>query len=197
MVERTVKNRISRGKGAIYPYQAYALYMIAHQFRDMGDTCRVLEIGTARGYSCGFIASALPQARITSLNPHPVEVKHARRGLEPWGNVEVGKMKSWDYLDKTDGVFKERLTWDFIFVDGDHRRIRRDLPYWWRLNPGGIMLFHDYSPRTSTRPCQVVVDGLREWGAIIGPDRAFPGTFLEFDIMVIDDDQVGMVGWIK
>ena len=131
---------------AIEVYQAYALYALARQFNRPG--ARVLEIGTAIGYSAAVLASALPDAQIITLNPHASEAAKARANLGAWGNVTVVEALSWDYLESYAGE-----PFDLIFVDGDHKRVRRDFAWWDHLRDGGLMLFHDYSPAGTYRAC--------------------------------------------
>lgn len=37
---------------------------------------------------------------------------------------------------------------DFIYIDGDHsyQQVKKDLDWWDKLNPGGILAGHDYDP---------------------------------------------------
>lgn len=168
-------------KREIYPYQAAVLFALAKQYNQPG--ARILEIGTAHGYSCFFIASAAPLASIATLNPREDECAIARHNLARFQNVEVVTATSVEYLMRCAG---EQL--DLIFVDGDHKRVRDDFPYWQHLKPGGLMLFHDYSPQESTRPCQVVYEAVNSWCVELGK---------ELDVVVVDDNRVGMAGIYK
>jgi predicted O-methyltransferase YrrM len=170
-------------KREIAEFQAAALYVIAKRYNNPG--AKFLEIGTAYGYSAAIQALAAPKAEITTLNPRDDEVKKAWEHLKGYGNVRIIVERSWDYL----GRYKN-ADLDFIFVDGDHKNVRLDLPWWGRVKPGGAMLFHDYSPDTPEcrRPCVPVFETLNEFRKTMGRD---------FDISVIDDSGVGMVGFIK
>jgi len=165
---------------AIAPYQAAALYALARPYNRSG--CRVLEIGTAQGYSAAVMALALPDAHITTLNPHEGEVVLARRALGEFGRrITILERRSWDYLGDYSGE-----PFDVIFVDGDHKNIRLDLPWWSHLREGGMMLFHDYSPSGTPRACPPVYRALEEFKARLGRD---------FDYLIVDDTGVGMAGF--
>lgn len=165
----------------IYEHQAAALYRLARDRNRAG--ARFLELGTAYGYSAGIMAAAAPLAQIVTLNPHEDEARAARRNLEAARNVAVIVACSWDYLARYTGP-----EFDLIFVDGDHKQIRRDLPWWNWLAVGGVMVHHDYSPAESARPCPPVYRALNEFSEWLG--RA-P------DVSIIDDGLAGMVGYTK
>lgn len=186
---------------AIAEYQAAALYALARnwqrnqqedtspeflqRFSSIGSyRTRVLEIGTAQGYSAAILALAMPNASIITLNPHHEEATSARKALTQFGTrIEVIEQKSWDYLSGYDGK-----SFDFIFVDGDHKNVRRDFPWYEYLKVGGIILFHDFSPNGTPRACPPVYRALLELKADIGR---------EFDVLVVDDEGVGMAGFVK
>lgn len=186
---------------AIAEYQAAALYSLARKWQNnqQEDTSpeflqrfssigsyrtRVLEIGTAQGYSAAILALALPNATIITLNPHHDEAVGARKVLAQFGErIQVVEQKSWDYLSSFDGK-----PFDFIFVDGDHKNVRRDFPWYQYLKVGGTMLFHDFSPNGTPRACPPVYRALLELKATLGR---------EFDVLVVDDEGVGMAGFVK
>lgn len=168
-------------KQRVYEYQAAALYWLLQPYNR--ECASILEIGTYYGYTAAVMALAAPRAMITTLNPCAWEYDAARINLAKLANVRPLCVHSWDYLK---GFSAAEL--DFVFVDGDHKRIEEDLAWWKWLLVGGMMLFHDYSPNGSGRPCPPVFRALNRWAEKLG--RA-P------DVMIIDEDRVGMVGWIK
>jgi predicted O-methyltransferase YrrM len=172
---------ITRGnvRQQIRPYQAHVLYHMARRYNREG--ARILEIGTYYGYSAAVMAQAAPLAHITTLTPMDWEANDARVNLAQFGNATVLCKASWDYLTEDTGEF------DMIFVDGDHKQIRRDLPWYNRIRPGGLMLFHDYSPNGSAMACPPVYRALEEMRQ----------TFREFDVLVVDTEQIGMAGYIR
>jgi predicted O-methyltransferase YrrM len=170
-----------RGKGEIYPYQAACLYALATKYNR--KDANILEIGTYYGFSACVMAQAAPLAHIVTLNPLEWEHKAALNNLRRWKNVRVKCIKSQDYLE---GYEDPPL--DMIFVDGDHKRIREDLPWWNELAPDGLMVFHDYTPQGSKRHCPPVWRGLRTFTERLGREP---------DVLIVDSDNVGMAGWYK
>ena len=168
-------------KREIWPFQAAALYALARPYNKWGN--HILEIGTAWGYSCAIMAEACPEADITTLNPKQHEYERAVGHLAPYGNVRLIKELSWVYLAHYGGP---KL--DLVFVDGDHSRVREDFPWWNWVRNGGLMLFHDYSPGESKRPCEPVYDAVNEFGEWLGRKP---------DVLVIDYREVGMAGFVK
>ena len=159
-------------KGQLIPYQAAALYALAKQ----QGGAHFLEIGTYVGYSASLIAQAAPEAKIVTLNPLEHEVKEAQIHLNQWPNVEIIQAKSWDWLEYYKGPF-----FNFVFVDGDHGRVREDLPWWDWVVEGGLMLFHDYSPKE----CPPVYNAVNEFF------KDSP------DILLMDTEERGMIGFYK
>lgn len=165
-------------KREIYPYQAAVLYALAKQYDFPGARC--LEIGSAVGYSGAVLAMAMPQAEIITLNPKEGEMELAAQHLSRWGNVKVLKQASQDFLI-TAGEY------EFIFVDGDHKRIQEDLGYLLHVANGGMIVFHDYTPAEATeRQCPPVYEAL---------NRVCHRLLQrELDVVVVDNQQVGLAG---
>lgn len=179
-LEAAARKAIPNTKKAIYPYQAAALYHYAKPY----DGGRALEIGTAYGYSCYFLASAMPKSQIVTLNASEGEWVEDVKILEKFKNVTPLHRLSWDYLKESDGT----AIYNFIFVDGDHKRVRQDFPYFNRLLNGGLILFHDYSPLGSGRECPPVYEAVNELSKLL---KRAP------DVLIVDDKQVGMAGFIR
>lgn len=156
-------------------YQGAALFALASSY----NGGNILEIGTFVGYSTSLIAQAAPDAIITTLNPAIHEATGARQSLSSYRNVTVIEQKSWDYLKTYAGPYL-----NMIFVDGDHKRVERDLPWWNWVVDGGLILFHDYTPHSSPHVCHGV-DGMSE---LLGREP---------DVLLIDINDVGMAGFIK
>lgn len=162
----------------LLPYQAAALFALVRPFNRVGAT--ILEIGTAAGYSAAIMAQAAPRGFITTLNSAEHEVIGAMVNLELFMNVHPVCAASWDYL-----VEKPLAQFDVIFVDGDHGQIVRDMPWWDRVEPGGLMLFHDYSPKV----CPPVYEAVNQLASDL--DRDGP------DVTIMDDKQIGLAGLYK
>ncbi len=161
--------------GKMRPYQ----YALLHRLAGAFDGGRILEIGCYQGRSAVTMAMAAPRAWITTMSPDGAQVAEARRHRKGW-KVEVLRAASWDVLEW------DKSVWDMIYVDGDHVRVARDLPWFNRLRTGGLMLFHDYtaggdSVRGHPYVCQAV-DGMAE------------RLGREPDVLVVDSNGVGMAG---
>lgn len=186
-----VRARVPHLKREIWAYQAMALYHLVKPYNRDGAT--ILEIGTAFGFSAAVMASAAPLAKIITLNPKEGEVDLARKHLASWANVTVVQNYSVPFLEavmKTvslDG--SPTLTFDVIFVDGDHKRIRLDMPYYNLVRDAGLFLHHDYSPEWSPRPCTPVYEELNHFSEHI--------LRRDMDVIIVDDTDVGMAGWYK
>lgn len=176
-----VQKKIPFLKRQIAPYQGAALYALALKYNTPG--AYILEIGTAHGYSAAMLAEAAPNAHITTLNPDPTEAAKARKNLAEYPNVDVVEAISWEFLKTYTGP---KL--DMVFVDGDHKRVRMDLPWWDWLKPDGLILFHDYSPKGSYRECPPVFEAVNEFSKLLGR---------ELDVKIVDDGGAGMAGFYK
>ena len=161
------------------PYQMVALYGLARPWdhRDM----RILEIGTGHGTSTYMLSKAAPAAEIVSLslNKHEAIPAHQALRRAQCGNVYVLVSRS----DRYRLAYPDVL-WDMIFVDGDHKHIGADMPWWNQVRPGGLFLCHDYSART----CPPVYETLNAFRAQLGRP---------FDVEIVDGDGTGMAGWYR
>ena len=176
-VSKFVLDNSASIKGQLLQYQAMALYHLAANYGY--STATILEIGTLAGYSASIMAQAAPTATITTLNPKQWEVDTAAQNLDKYKNVHPVCAYSWDYLETYNG---NQI--DLIFVDGDHNRIARDLPWFEHLRDGGLMLFHDYSQEKSGIVYNVLNDTANKYDH-------------PFDVYLMDTDGNGMVGFIK
>jgi predicted O-methyltransferase YrrM len=77
---------------------------------------------------------------------------------------------------------------DMVFVDGDHKRVSDDLPWYNKLVVGGLMIHHDYCPAaplcTGPRPCRWVYDAVND----------FSRKMHAPDVLMVDHNREGMVG---
>lgn len=168
-------------RAQMLPYQLAAVYGLATQYAQPDVT--MLEIGTGYGASAFMLARAAPRAFITSLTVNALEANMAQNKLEALGcNVKVIVQPSWDFYSVV------RHSWHLILVDGDHNHVRRDLDWWQRVAPGGLMLFHDFSPAGSPHASPVVYAELIKFGESLRRDP---------DVSIVDNTQTGMVGWYK
>jgi predicted O-methyltransferase YrrM len=180
------RKTIRQSKHEVAEWQAMCLYALATHVnlavrRLDQRPGYALEIGTAMGYSAYFLSRGLPHMFLTTLTPNDGERVAAQRALAPMA-VECLEFKSWDYLKMS------KRNYDFIFVDGDHKQILRDLPWFNRLRPNGLILFHDVSPAGSARACPPVYEGVLKMAADLGRDP---------DVWLADEGQVGMAGFYR
>jgi len=173
--------RVSWTKRQVDEHQAAALGALARAYNHNG--ARILEIGTATGYSSAVLALSAPRARVLTLNPNASEHAEAVANLDGLANVECRALHSWKLLEDYDGP-----PLDFVFVDGDHGRMVMDLPWFDHLAIGGLMLFHDYAPVGARRECPVV------YGTLNLLARA---TDHAPDVGIVDDTATGMLGFIR
>lgn len=174
------ESRASGIKGQLLMWQRALLYNLGRRYDVKGGA--LLEIGTLFGSSAIILCHAAPRCTLTTLNPAVHEAEQAALNTAPYWQITVKPVKSWDYL------LLDGSAYDMIFVDGDHNAIARDLPWFNRLKVGGLMLFHDYSPKHARVPCYPVYDALNDMAAKLGR---------ELDIIAQDTDMVGMAGYYR
>lgn len=170
-------------KGTVQDYQAACLYALAKPYNI--KSARILEIGTGLGFSTSFLAQACPDSEIITISARHDESDHAKniiyRNLG-FKNVEFVVGKSWEYYTP-DNKF------DFVFVDGDHARVQKDLVWWDNLYQDGLILFHDYCPDFAHNPQPHVYATLNAWKDNLQKD--------EFDVLIVDNFNIGMCGMYK
>ena len=171
-------------KRKLLDYQMMALYVLARPYNR--TTARILEIGTGHGGSGYMLARAAPMAQIISLTTNLAEKAEAQAFWRSLGclNITAIVMASWNYLERASAA----VACDLIFVDGDHNQIARDLAWFNRVAVGGLFLCHDYSPEGSRTPSPIAYAELNGLTDRLG--RAF-------DVSLIDDGKVGMVGFYR
>jgi predicted O-methyltransferase YrrM len=168
-------------KGQLLMWQRALLFNLGRRYDVKGGS--ILEIGTLFGSSAIILCHATPRCTLTTLNPAIHEAEQATLNLTNYWQITVLPRKSQDHLREYTGP-----DYDMIFVDGDHNRIGEDLPWFNRLKVGGLMLFHDYSPKHARIPCHPVYDALNDMAAKLGR---------ELDVIAQDTDMVGMAGIIR
>lgn len=163
----------------VWEEQAMAIALLAAQY-DRPDA-RILEWGTNRGFTAAVLRLAAPQASVLSLEPNQ-SLRHAARArLEPLA-ITVGPWTSVAYLELSDHLY------DLIFVDGDHKNIVLDLPWYNRLRTDGLFLHHDFSPAGSSRACPPVFEGLTEFSRVLEHEP---------DVLLRDPTHTGLAGWYR
>jgi predicted O-methyltransferase YrrM len=169
----------------VWPEQALALAVLARAYD--ADGAGFLEIGTATGYSAAVLALAAPRATLWTLNPSTVEHPYAAENLRPLGErvrpLNIDSRSHWLATSEDPPL-------DLVFVDGDHRvaAVGYDCRWHWRLRPGGLIVFHDYSPAWSRRPTPSVIEAVDAFAAVLGRGP---------DVLVREDSGVALVGFLR
>lgn len=115
-----------------------------------------LEIGTAAGGTLRELMRSYPAAarpRFVVVDPmtyFPDQLAIVRRNLASAGvdpdSVDFRISKSWPAFRAAERA-GERFS--FLFIDGSHKahRVMQDICWARLLEPGGLLCFHDYTPR--------------------------------------------------
>ncbi len=172
-----------QSKREVWLEQAAAMAFLCAQYNDTPDV-EFLEIGACQGYSAAIMALAAPNAIVTTLEPHGGRRARVRAAVHPLG-ITVRPEQSKVFLGYCE---EEQKRYDVIFVDGDHKNIKDDLPYWNLLKEDGLFLHHDYSPEGSKRGCRSVWEALNDFSDRLGHPP---------DVLVQDDGMVGLAGWYR
>lgn len=174
-----VREHVPRHHKEVWEEQAISIALLAAQYNRAG--ARLLEWGTNRGYTAAVLKLAAPLAEVTTLEPVKTLRRAARTHLQPLG-IYIRSETSVAYLDVDD------RSYDLIFVDGDHKNIVLDLPWYNRLHTDGLFLHHDFSPAESSRPCPPVFAGLTEFSRVLNHEP---------DVLVRDETGTGLVGFYR
>ena len=166
-------------------YEAALLYILATQYNYTGAV--IAEVGTCYGWTAAIMQHAAPKAYVMTCTPNPNHVKIARNNLIPnFPGITVLETKSADWLEHIDDG-----SLDMVFVDGDHKHVRDDLPFYNKLKVGGLKFHHDYCPDrpecTGPRPCRYVYEALNDFA-----DKMHP-----FDVLMTDQNREAVAGWYR
>jgi predicted O-methyltransferase YrrM len=144
--------------GGVNPGDRRALYYLMRALKP----CNVLEVGTHIGASTLFIARALKEnrntARVSTVDV--IDVNDPVNG--PWKQIGLPmapkdlatqiaclSLISFHATPSLDFLKDTKDTFDFVFLDGDHRphTVYREVgAALEKLAPGGVILLHDYYP---------------------------------------------------
>lgn len=179
---------IPDGTGGVNPGDRRAVFYLVNALKPRA----VLEVGTHIGASTVHIAAALHEGRVRrgeQASLTTVDVADVNSGtVKPWlkNGMDMSPAVMIDelgYSEFVTFVTNNSLRYaaecgrrfDFIFLDGDHaaRTVYRETSAALKLlNPGGVILLHDYFPRMKplwsngavvTGPC-MATDRLQEEG---------------------------------
>ncbi|GAB7386481.1 O-methyltransferase [Bacillaceae bacterium] len=99
--------------------------------------CRILEIGTAIGYSTIWLADAAPHARITTI-----EINHENINRALANFAEAGVRDRIEIIEGDAGEgLPDHYSFDFIFIDAGKMEYRKYVElYLPHLKPGGLIV---------------------------------------------------------
>ena len=106
---------------------------------EMNKPEKILEIGTAVGYSALFMASCLPGAEIVTMELDPERAAEARANFDSMqcSRIKLMEGDAAELLKELDGIF------DFIFVDAAKAQYIVYLPEMIRLSHPGTVILSD------------------------------------------------------
>lgn len=107
-----------------------------------GKPARVLEVGTAIGYSALFMKECLPaESRITTIEKVEMRLAEARKNLRKYDPEERIRLLEGDAACILEQLVKEKEHYDFIFMDAAKGQYMNFLPFLLRLlEPGGVLV---------------------------------------------------------
>jgi glycosyltransferase involved in cell wall biosynthesis/predicted O-methyltransferase YrrM len=114
---------------------------------------KIFEFGTYMGRTTLYLARNNPQSKVFTLNlPPEMDPIYAPFLGVLFKNQEEEKRITQLYSDSREfNTLPYRNQFDFVFVDGDHSHdlVRNDTHKAFELlKPGGIIMWHDYSPKS-------------------------------------------------
>lgn len=103
---------------------------------------RVLEVGTAIGYSALFMRHCLPEtSKITTIEKVEMRLVEARKNLERYDKTGQIELIEGDAVDVLQQLCEDRKTYDFIFMDAAKGQYLNFLPdVITLLEPGGVLI---------------------------------------------------------
>lgn len=110
---------------------------------------RILEIGTAHGYSSLFFAKKLPDAQITTIERNPVMIEAAKAEFASRKEGERIEFRTGDALDILDELVEklsdadESEKFDFVFIDAAKSHYREFLEAAEKICTGDALIVCD------------------------------------------------------
>lgn len=115
---------------------------------------RILEFGTLLGQTTYYLARALPDARIVTVDLPADQLAQERDpyiGFRYAGTPEADRIEEIRVNSRRFDVGDLRGTMDAVWIDGDHsyEGVRNDTEKAFEaLGPGGAIFWHDFAPKT-------------------------------------------------
>jgi predicted O-methyltransferase YrrM len=157
-------------------YEAALLYILSAQYDYFG--AKIAEVGTGLGFTAAIMQHAAPRAHVMTCTPDNSHVSIARGNLKPnFQGITVLEMKSVEWLEKIEDGFL-----DMVYIDGDHKHVRLDLPFYNKLKVGGLKFHHDYWLHN-----HFVYVALLDFAEKMHP----------FDVLMTNEKQEAVGGWYR
>lgn len=129
-------------KNALKPARlAQLIFRLANYF----SPNTIIELGTCLGITTAYLAKAAPLARVTSIEGCPETASVAAENLSRL-NISNVDLQTGNFDTVLPGIIEQHDSFDFIFIDGNHRK-EATLNYFnWclpKLSENGIIIFDD------------------------------------------------------
>jgi predicted O-methyltransferase YrrM len=121
------------------------------KLQELADGERVLEVGSAYGYST--VGMALHAERVTTIDPHLTHgsLRALHDNLDAYYVAEVVDIRVGTSQQILPELARDGARFDMAFLDGDHTEqgLTHDVEWARRLvRPGGVIACHDYDEAT-------------------------------------------------
>lgn len=122
---------------------------------------RILELGTAHGYSALFFAKLLPGAFITTIERNPAMIEYAEKNISSFAEGSRIELRTGDAAEILKGLEdelsedKDCKAFDFVFIDAGKSHYRE---------------FFEAAERISTENAVIVCDNILMKGWIVEPE---------------------------
>lgn len=105
----------------------------------------IIELGTCLGLTTSYLAKAVPQARIITMEGCPQTAQIAQKNFDTL-NLQNISLKVGHFDVNFPGVIAEKPHLDFVFVDGNHRKDATLNYFDWclpKVNENSMLIFDD------------------------------------------------------
>ncbi len=136
----------------------------------------MINIGAGAGTSSLAVAESRPDVNIITVDiSEGGPFGGFENELNAFKNAKMEKLLPEQLLGDSKKIGHEwdRDKVDFVFVDGDHSEdgVRGDIEAWVQhIKDGGIIIFHDYSPKTWPKVMKVVDEMMNGYESILEID---------------------------
>ncbi len=142
-VNNSKKKQIRQlAKNALKPAKlAQLIHRLANEFKPRN----IVELGTCLGITTAYLATAVPSAKVTSIEGCPETALVAKENLAKL-HIQNASILTGNFDQVLPGFIAKEKTLDLIYVDGNHRK-EATLSYFNlclpALHEGSVMIFDD------------------------------------------------------